>query len=104
VIAANLRAGGGEVLERYAAVGRVLTGGRALKAEEAAWGCVRVTAGLVRELDIPPLSRFGVKEEGVAEMVGLARKASSMRYNPVVLSDEALSGVLVAGIRGEAAS
>jgi hypothetical protein len=37
-------------------------------------------------------------------MVGLARKASSMRFNPVVLSDEALAGVLVAGIRGDQAS
>ena len=27
-------------------------------------------------------------------MVGLARNASSMRFNPVVLSDEALAGAL----------
>jgi hypothetical protein len=30
--------------------------------------------------------------------VGLARKASSMKFNPVVLSDEALAGVLRAAI------
>jgi len=27
-------------------------------------------------------------------MIALARKSSSMRYNPVALSDEALTGIL----------
>jgi alcohol dehydrogenase class IV len=104
VIAANVRAGAREVMERYAVIGRVVAADAKLSAEEAARACVRFTAGLVKELGIPPLSRFGVAEGGVPEMVGLARKASSMRFNPVVLSDEALAGVLVAGIRGDQAS
>jgi alcohol dehydrogenase class IV len=103
VIAANLRAGPREVTERYAGVGRVLAGDSKLAAEEAAWGCVRFTAGLVKELGIPPLGKFGIAEADVSEMVGLARKASSMRFNPVVLSDEALAGVLLAGVRGDSA-
>jgi alcohol dehydrogenase class IV len=102
-IAANLRAGSGELLGRYAVLGRVLAGESKLATEEAAWGCVRFTAGLVKELGIPPLGKFGVAEADVAEMVGLARKARSMRFNPVVLSDEALAGVLVAAIRGDSA-
>jgi alcohol dehydrogenase class IV len=101
VIAATLRAGGREVMERYATIGRVLAGDSKLAAEGAAHACVRFTAGLVKELGIPPLSKFGMAEGDVSEMVGLARKASSMRFNPVVLSDEALAGVLVAGIRGD---
>jgi hypothetical protein len=31
-------------------------------------------------------------------MVALAKKASSMRYNPVMLSDDALAGVLRAAL------
>jgi alcohol dehydrogenase class IV len=104
VIAANLRAGPREVLERYATIGRVLAGDSNLPADEAAQTCVQFTAALVKELGIPPLRKFGVAERDVSEMVGLARKASSMRFNPVVLSDETLAGVLLAGIRGDSAS
>jgi alcohol dehydrogenase class IV len=104
VIVANLRAGSREVVERYAVIGRVVAGDSTLLAEEAARACVRFTAGLVKELGIPPLSRFGVVEGGVPEMVGLARKASSMRFTPGVRPDVAGAGVLVAGIRGDQAS
>jgi alcohol dehydrogenase class IV len=103
VIAANLRAGSGELVKRYAEVGRKLVGDAGTPEEEAAWGCVRVTGEMVRELKIPALGAFGLGEGDVAEMVQLARKASSMRFNPVVLSDAVLAAVLVAGIRGDAA-
>jgi alcohol dehydrogenase class IV len=105
VIAANLRAAdAGEGLPatraRYAALGRILVGEDGGTAAEAASACARATARLVRGLAIPPLSAFGLREQDVPEMVALARKASSMRFNPVALSDEALARVLIAGIRG----
>jgi alcohol dehydrogenase class IV len=59
---------------------------------------VAAFAKLVEVLRIPRLRQFGVTGQHVPEMVALARKASSMRYNPVVLSDEALAGVLRAAI------
>jgi hypothetical protein len=34
-------------------------------------------------------------------MIALARKTSSMRFNPIVLSDEALSSALLAAIEGK---
>ncbi len=49
---------------------------------------------LVRDLAIPPLSQFGLREEHIPSMVSLAKKSSSMRYNPVVLADDALSNIL----------
>jgi alcohol dehydrogenase class IV len=102
VIAANvaaLRVGGVEAgLARYAGVGRKLTGEERLNDAEAIEACVRFTAELARALRIPPLRRFGIGEKVIEEMVALARKASSMRFNPVVLSDEALAGVLRAAI------
>ena len=46
----------------------------------------------------PRLGTFGFTPDRVPEMVALARKASSMRYNPVVLPDETLAKVLSAAI------
>ena len=103
VIAANLRDGSAELVARYAEVGGRLAGSEGRSAEAAAWACVRVTGEMVREMKIPPLGKFGLGEGDVQEMVQLARKASSMRFNPVALSDEVLAGVLMAGIRGDAA-
>jgi alcohol dehydrogenase class IV len=104
VIKANVTAlrGRGEQagLARYAAVGRKLTG-EDLADPDAIEACVGVTADLARELKIPALAQFGLAEKDVAEMVGLARRASSMRFNPVALSDEALAAALRAAIGGE---
>ena len=82
------------VLTRYAKIGRTLVaeagaGGRA--AIEAGIGCVR---DLVRDLNIPPLSEFGLGQADIPRLVSLARKSSSMRYNPVVLPDETLTEIL----------
>lgn len=49
---------------------------------------------LVKGLGIPRLSSFGLTQERIPEMVALARKASSMRYNPVILSHGALVKIL----------
>ena len=49
---------------------------------------------LVQELRIPPLSQFGLRGEHIPGMVALARKTSSMRYNPVVLADDVLANIL----------
>jgi alcohol dehydrogenase class IV len=102
VIRANVAAlsetGGQAGLERYATVGRLLTGDERLMEADAIETCVGVTMDLAKTLKIPRLGQFGLKESDVPEMVGLARKASSMRFNPVVLSDEALAGALRAAI------
>lgn len=105
VIRANvdaLRGSEGQAgLARYAAVGRALTGAEQLSEAEAIDACIAYVADLARELKIPALAQFGLAETDVAEMVGLARRASSMRFNPVALSDEALAAALRAAIRGE---
>ena len=80
-------------LTRYARVGRLLGVTCADDAAAADAGVVAV-ASLVGSLSIPPLSRFGLTGSHVPEMVALAHKASSMRFNPVALSDDALAHVL----------
>ncbi len=81
-------------LQRYAAIGRTLTGQAGLTVPEAIQNGLDFVQELVHRLEIPGLRRFGLGEHQVAEMVGLARQASSMRYNPVVLSEAALSDIL----------
>ena len=80
-------------LARYAGVGRALIG-QSLPEELAIESAVRAAAALVQDLQVPRLGRYGVTPAHVPDMVALARKASSMRYNPVALSDEALAEVL----------
>jgi len=103
VVAANIVALTAEspqhpYLERYAELGRRLTGAAALTRDAALEAGPRFLADLVRQLQIPPLRSFGLPPANVADMVALARKASSMRYNPVVLNDETLARVLTAAI------
>ena len=85
-------------LTRYAEIGRKLPGWESANDAEAIDACAQFTSKLAQELNIPPLKQFGIQLEYVTEMVSLARKASSMRFNPVVLSDESLAAALAAAI------
>ncbi|RME73456.1 MAG: iron-containing alcohol dehydrogenase, partial [Verrucomicrobia bacterium] len=96
VLEANLtalRAGGtatAPFLQRFDELARLLTGRQDATAEDAvAW-----TAILARELQIPPLSHWGIREQDIPGLVSRARQASSMKANPVALSDEALSTIV----------
>ena len=106
IIAANIRAlreqpltVGATVLNRYANIGHQFPGLENASETQAIDACASFTSDLLKEMHIPPLSQFGLSPADVPEMVALARKASSMRFNPVVLSDTALSAALIAAIR-----
>jgi alcohol dehydrogenase class IV len=99
VMAANVAAlraasSGQPSLDRYATIGRALTGQSALPEAEAIDAGIRFTLDLVRQLRIPPLADYGLTAERIPELVALGRRASSMRYNPVELSEAALADVL----------
>ena len=105
VIQANVQAAthdpaGQKVLHRYAQVGRVLCGRNDLDDPAAISACIQAAGGLARQLNIPPLGKFGIQDQHVPKLVGLARESSSMRYNPVALSEESLAEVLRNGIAG----
>ncbi len=87
-------------LARYATLGRVLADDNGLSAPAAIEVCVTFTSAMSRELNIPPLRNFGLSVSDVPEMVAMSRKSSSMRFNPVVLSDAALGEALAAAIIG----
>jgi alcohol dehydrogenase class IV len=101
VVAANMAALAAELvqhpyLERYAELGRRLTHRPSLGRDEALDACRRFLFDLVHQLRIPPLRSFGLRPAHVPDMVALARKASSMRYNPIPLTDESLTQILTA--------
>jgi alcohol dehydrogenase class IV len=77
-------------LERYEEVARLLTGRSDARPEEGAtW-----LQMLMAELHVPSLGSYGVSSKDVGAVVAQAMRASSMRGNPVVLTDEELAGAL----------
>jgi alcohol dehydrogenase class IV len=94
VMAANLdglrRRGDTAVVGRFREVAVLLTGHPDATPDDAvAW-----VAELVAELGVPPLSAYGMTTADIPEAVAKARRASSMRGNPVELADETLAGIV----------
>jgi alcohol dehydrogenase class IV len=94
VRALRARASTSVALDRYDEMARLVTGDSSARAEAAvAW-----LENLVGELGVPPLAAYGIRESDVARVVAAARGASSMKGNPIVLSDEELGTALHAAI------
>jgi alcohol dehydrogenase class IV len=82
-------------LPRFDEVARLLTGAPSSKAEDG----IEWIHSMSRDLSIPGLSQFGMTEEDLPAIVAQAQKASSMKGNPVTLTPEELTEILVsAGI------
>ncbi len=81
-------------LTRYADIGEALLGRRLSTDDATIDAGIAFVEELVRDLRIPRLSQFGMTEAHIPDLVERAKRASSMRYNPVTLSDEALADIL----------
>jgi alcohol dehydrogenase class IV len=96
VLAANVRAlrqraPASPALARYDEVARILTGDSAARAEDAApW-----VQSLVTELAVAALGRYGVTEADIPAAAAQAQQASSMRGNPITLTDAELAETLL---------
>jgi alcohol dehydrogenase class IV len=88
--ASRARATEGEALRRYETVARLLTGKPDALAEEG----VEWVRQLCQELQIPPLSSYGIQERDVATLVEKASRASSTKGNPITLTADELREVL----------
>lgn len=80
----------GPALARYAEAARLLTG----RPEAAPEDAVLWLARRVQEFGLPRLSAYGASPAQVPELVAAARRASSMRGNPVELTAEELSAIV----------
>jgi alcohol dehydrogenase class IV len=76
---------------RYEIVARTLTGRSDARAEDGvAW-----LRALVEELQIPPLRTYGLGEADIDTLIDQASRASSMKANPIALTEGELRGVIV---------
>jgi alcohol dehydrogenase class IV len=78
------------VLRRFDAIGRAMAGRNTASAVDA----VEHLEHLRSDLGIPPLRRWGATESHLPAIVAQARRSSSMRGNPIELTDEELTGIL----------
>jgi alcohol dehydrogenase class IV len=88
--ALRARASGNETLRRYDEVARILTN------ENDATGNDAVTwlRTLISELQIPGLRAYGITQKEIPALVGKAAQASSMKANPLVLTENELNEIL----------
>jgi alcohol dehydrogenase class IV len=77
-------------LARYDELGQILTGNPAAKAEDG----IRWIKEMVKYLKIPNLATYGYTSTAFTILAGKAKNASSMKGNPVMLSDGALIEIL----------
>ena len=99
VMAMNLRAlrerqPDGEALRKFGEVARLLTNDTNANADDG----VRWLAALVQDLQIPPLSRYGITPAHTTELIEKAAAASSMKGNPLPLTADELKEVLTAAL------
>lgn len=99
VMAANVRAlrdrsPSSPALARYADLAGAIVG----QPDATIDAAIEHVAAMVRRLGVPGLSRFGVTAADLPEVAANARRASSMRYNPVELGVGELAGCLHAAL------
>jgi alcohol dehydrogenase class IV len=95
VMAANIRAlktraANSASLEHYAEIGRILTGNPLATPEDGAEWVLR----LIRTIKIPPLSHHGLDSGAFPNVIAQAKKSSSMKGNPISLTDDELASIL----------
>ncbi len=90
VRALQKRAADSEALERYDEIARLLTGkATARAADGVAW-----VEELCEALKVPSLGESGLKEADIATAATNSRKSSSMKGNPIALTDDELIQIL----------
>jgi alcohol dehydrogenase class IV len=88
--ALTLRAPHHPSINRYAEIGRLLSGKSGADQEAA----VRWVIDICKQMHIQPLSAYGLTENQFAVIIERAKQSSSMRGNPITLSDEELRNIL----------
>jgi alcohol dehydrogenase class IV len=90
VAALRERAPESPLLQRFVQVARVLTD----RADASIEDGVAFVDELARELAVPGLSSYGVTAGDISDLVGKAKAASSMKGNPIPLTDVELTRIL----------
>jgi alcohol dehydrogenase class IV len=84
----------GRALARFARLGRIVAGVPGAAPDDVARAALVATlADWTRRLGVPGLAAYGIDDAAIPALVADAR-GSSMRTNPIVLTDEELAGIL----------
>ncbi len=75
---------------RYSHVARILTGEMSASIDDG----IRWLEELTQELSIPGLATYGMQEKDIPVVIEKARKSSSMKGNPITLTDEEMREIL----------
>jgi len=94
VSALRARASQHPALERYVAIARLLTGRNDATAEDG----IDSVQALCAELNVPPLSAWGITEADLPGVAEKAARASSMQANPLPLTGGEILAVLSAAL------
>ena len=99
VVEANVRAlqhrkPDSPVLQRYVEVAQLLTGRSTAEASDV----IEWLHHLCADLEVAPLSQFGFTANDIPTVVAQAQKASSMKGNPITLTEEELRKILTAAL------
>jgi len=78
------------VLSKYNEVAQILTDGNSAKAADA----VTWIQELYHVLKVPSLARFGLKQQDFQSIAAKVKKSSSMKGNPIELTDDELLDIL----------
>lgn len=81
-------------LAKYVRLGELVSEHPFETMREAVTNIIGYTRNITKILEIPKLSEFGIKQSDFELIISQAKKSSSMRYNPVELSDEQLTKIL----------
>jgi alcohol dehydrogenase class IV len=84
------RSANSPALARYGEIAQLLNG----SSEKTVNGLVEWVRDICQVLEVPPLSEFGLKERDFQTVVAKAQKSSSMKGNPVSLTDAELMDIL----------
>jgi alcohol dehydrogenase class IV len=88
------RAPASPFLERYRIAAQILTGKNGADALTTIDNMLQLIVSMCNEMKIPNISAFGVTEDLFPSIVEQAQKASSMKANPIKLTDEELTAIL----------
>ena len=78
------------LLSRHQRLAAILTGSESASIDDG----IQWVHHLADELKIPPLSSFGLSTDHIPDLINKSQKASSMKGNPVQLSDSELQQIL----------
>jgi alcohol dehydrogenase class IV len=88
--ALRVRAARNPNLERFIEMSRLLTGDQNAHAEDG----MKWLSGLCAALKVPPLATYGVTKSDFPEIIAQAKRASSMKGNPIELMDTELLSIM----------